>query len=210
MAFDYDSRIKPCDSSYPRWTSCSFDQTFDFYTRKAKPHYSLLRGHVVKRQSEPVPAPWMDHLNGNSRASTQLKVTTGNNLGDGSDAPITIYYGTACNANICSYNKVAELIPKDRGTEYSLWMPDFDWANNQLIIDYRDGDDLYIKKLTFDACNLNNCKSFDLTSFGTTSSYGVSTMLHTVITSSEVKRRLFVPSVIFTQSQMSQVHDDAS
>lgn len=169
MAFDYDSRGEPCDSTYPRGTSCSFDQTFDFYSRKVKPHYSLLRGHVVKRQSDPLPAPWI----GSPRATSQLKVTTGNDLGDGSNAPISIYYGMNCDSNLCEYNKVAELTPKDRGTEYSIWMTDFDWENDQLIIDYRDGDDLYIKGLTFDACHLNSCKSFDLTTFGTATYTGL-------------------------------------
>ena len=125
MVFDYDTRMKPCGSSYPRGSSCSFDQTFDFYSMKVKPHYSLLRGHVVKRQARPAMSPRL----GSTRASTQLKLTTGNDLGDGSEAPIMLYYGTNCDANICQYNKVAELTAKDRGTEYSLWMPDFDWAN---------------------------------------------------------------------------------
>ena len=105
-----------------------------------------------------------------------MKVTTGNDLGDGSNAPISIYYGMNCDSNLCEYNKVAELTPKDRGTEYSIWMTDFDWENDQLIIDYRDGDDLYIKGLTFDACHLNNCKSFDLTTFGTATYTGVRLM----------------------------------
>ena len=60
--------------------------------------YSLLRGHVVKREAEPVVAPRL----GSTRASTQLKLTTGNDLGDGSDAPLSLYYGTNCNANICT------------------------------------------------------------------------------------------------------------
>lgn len=164
LAFDYDTRKKPCGSSYPRGTSCSFDQTFDFYTMKVKPHYSLLRGHVNKRQAEiPVPAP---RMTGDVRANTQIKLTTGNSVGDGSDDPVSIYYGSNCGVNICTYTKVASITPANRGTEYSVWLPDFDYSKDQLIVDYRSSDDLNIKYLTFDACNNNGCRYYDLLAFG--------------------------------------------
>ena len=37
--FDYDSRDKPCGSSYPRNSVCRTDTMFDLYTGKEKPHY---------------------------------------------------------------------------------------------------------------------------------------------------------------------------
>jgi len=39
-------------------------------------------------------------------------------------------------------------------------------ANDQLIIDYRSGDDLYIKGLTFDACTATSCRNYNLLAFG--------------------------------------------
>ena len=58
IIFNFDfSRNHPCHSSYPRNTQCVFDNTFDFFTGKMKPHYSLLRGHVVKRIVEDIPVP---------------------------------------------------------------------------------------------------------------------------------------------------------
>ena len=74
------------------------DATFDLYTKKLKPHYSLLRGRVIKRSSPPE-LPTI-------KASSQLKLTTGGSAYDGSDDPIEIYYGKDCNANNCVYSKV--------------------------------------------------------------------------------------------------------
>ena len=39
--FDYDSRDKPCGSSYPRNSVCRTDTMFDLYTGKEKPHYRM-------------------------------------------------------------------------------------------------------------------------------------------------------------------------
>jgi hypothetical protein len=158
LVFDYDSRAKPCNSSYPRGSQCIMDATFDLYTKKLKPHYSLLRGRVIKRSSPPE-LPTI-------KASSQLKLTTGGSAYDGSDDPIEIYYGKDCNANNCVYSKVGSLTPPNRDTTYSVWLPEFDYANDQLIIDYRSGDDLYIKGLTFDACTATSCRNYNLLAFG--------------------------------------------
>jgi len=174
MAFDFDSRNHPCHSSYPRGTSCSSDNTFDFYTMKTKPHYSLLRGHVVKRSAEPELLQYSDIGEFKEpRASSQFKLKTGKDRNDGSNAPLNLYYGKNCNANICSYEKVAEIVAKNSNTEYSLWMPDFDWNKDQLIIDYRDSDLLNIVQMSFEPCLVNNCKYYDLRSFGTSSTFNL-------------------------------------
>ena len=67
---------------------------------------------------------------------------------------------------MCTYTKVASITPANRGTEYSVWLPDFDYSKDQLIVDYRSSDDLNIKYLTFDACNNNGCRYYDLLAFG--------------------------------------------
>jgi len=171
LAFDFDSRNHPCHSSYPRNTQCVFDNTFDFFTGKMKPHYSLLRGHVVKRIVEdiPVPAPRID---GSVRATSELILKTGGSLGDGSDDPLMVYYGKTCNANICDYTKVAQLVAKDRGTTYSVYLPDFDWLKDQLVIDYRSADRLNVASFSFKPCTNSGCGgTFDLTKFGTSSQF---------------------------------------
>ena len=58
---------------------------------------------------------------------------------------------------------------KDHSTTYSAFLPDFDWENDQLIMDYRSSDRLNVVQSTFKACNANGCGGdFDLTKFGTT------------------------------------------
>ena len=47
--FDYDSRDKPCGSSYPRNAVCRTDTMFDFYTGKEKPHYR--QGYINNNKS---------------------------------------------------------------------------------------------------------------------------------------------------------------
>jgi hypothetical protein len=70
------------------------------------------------------------------------------------------------------------LTPPKRDTTYSVSLPEFDYVNDQLIIDYRSGDDLYIKvrpyfflqqtfqELTFDACTATSCRNYNLLAFG--------------------------------------------
>ena len=87
---------------------------------KTKPHYSLLRGHVVKRSSVT--------QKGQRSQSSRFRLKTGKDRLDGTVAPLSFYYGTECDANLCTYTKVAEVVAKNPNTEYSLWMPDFDWS----------------------------------------------------------------------------------
>ena len=58
---------------------------------------------------------------------------------------------------------------KDHSTTYSAYLPDFDWKNDQLIMDYRSSDRLNVVQSTFRPCNAEGCGGdFDLTKFGTT------------------------------------------
>ena len=45
--FDYDSRDKPCGSSYPRNAVCRTDTMFDLYTGKEKPHYRQGYNNII-------------------------------------------------------------------------------------------------------------------------------------------------------------------
>ena len=45
-------------------------------------------------------------------------------------------------------------------------MPDFDYNKDQLIMDFRSGDELIVAEMSFNACLKDQCKEFNLLDFG--------------------------------------------
>jgi len=167
--FDFDTILKPCGSSYPRGSHCSFDKLYDLFTSKVKPHYSLFSGHVVKYNINQAP-----RYETTPYATTSLHFKTGGGSSSGTDASLMIYYGINCNSNLCSYTKEVEANLVKKGTNYDYYLPDFDFNKDQLIMDFRDSDGVDIDEMVFTPCNgSKGCQSFNLLAFGTSSTYKV-------------------------------------
>lgn len=169
--FDYDGQLHPCNSGYFRKSSCRFDTVFDLKSRKEKPHYSLFSGHVVKyNYRQPAVAPRYEPPSG--FANTSIRFKTGGALGDDTDGLLSIYYGKNCNLNVCTYTKELSVALSGRGKVFDYYLPDFNWNTDQLIMDFRDSDDLRLDEMTFQPCSgTMGCSSYDLFSFGTSGRY---------------------------------------
>jgi len=171
--FDYDSILHPCNSGYFRKSSCRFDTVYDLKSRKEKPHYSLFSGHVVKyNYRQPAVAPRYEPPSGFANSSIRFK--TGGALGDDTDGLLSVYYGKGCNLNVCTYTKELSVALSGRGKVFDYYLPDFNWNTDQLIMDFRDSDDLRLDEMTFQPCyGTSGCSSYDLFSFGTSGRYKV-------------------------------------
>jgi len=169
--FDYDGQLHPCNSGYFRKSSCRFDTVYDLKSRKEKPHYSLFSGHVVKyNYRQPAVAPRYEPPSG--FANTSIRFKTGGALGDDTDGLLSIYYGKGCNLNVCTYTKELSVALSGRGKVFDYYLPDFNWNTDQLIMDFRDSDDLRLDEMTFQPCSGTlGCSSYDLFSFGTSGRY---------------------------------------
>jgi len=168
--FDYDSRDKPCGSSYPRNAVCRTDTMFDLYTGKEKPHYSLLSGHTVKfaNYQNPVPMPY----DATPYANSQLHFKTGGSVTAATDGELMIYYAKNCNSNVCTYTKELSVVLSSRSKSYDFYLPDFDYNKDQLIMDFRSDDAVELDEMSFTPCNGNSgCMTYNLLSFGTSSVY---------------------------------------
>jgi len=170
--FDYDSILHPCNSGYFRKTSCRFDVVYDLKSRKEKPHYSLFSGHVVKYNNYRQPALMPRYEPPTAFANTSIRLKTGGALGDDTDGLLNIYYGKGCNQNVCTYTKELSVALSGRGKVFDYYLPDFNWNTDQLIMDFRDSDDLRLDEMTFAPCSgTMGCASYDLFSFGTSGRY---------------------------------------
>lgn len=170
--FDYDSILHPCNSGYFRKTSCRFDVVYDLKSRKEKPHYSLFSGHVVKYNNYRQPALMPRYEPPSGFANTSIRFKTGGALGDDTDGLLNIYYGKGCNKDVCTYTKELSVALSGRGKVFDYYLPDFNWNTDQLIMDFRDSDDLRLDEMTFAPCSgTMGCASYDLFSFGTSGRY---------------------------------------
>ena len=56
---------------------------------------------------------------------------------------------------------------RDRGATYEFYLPDFDYNNDQLIMDFRSSDNLDLDELEFNACKESgSCLNYNLLAFG--------------------------------------------
>ena len=75
-------------------------------------------------------------------ANTSIRLKTGGALGDDTDGLLNIYYGKGCNQNVCTYTKELSVALSGRGKVFDYYLPDFNWNTDQLIMDFRDSDDV--------------------------------------------------------------------
>ena len=70
-------------------------------------------------------------------------------------------------------------------------MPEFDPAKDQLVMDFRSGDELVIQEMSFDACIRGNCQNFDLLDFAAKNDTFLVSIYYFKVISTKLPRGLF-------------------
>ena len=81
--------------------------------------------------------------------------------------------------------------PVINSIQYNLWMPEFDPAKDQLVMDFRSGDELVIQEMSFDACIRGNCQNFDLLDFAAKNDTFLVSIYYFKVISTKLPRSLF-------------------